>query len=112
MTLNKFKSLLNTIFSTMNEQYFLLHIESFYGKGNGLQPVGVFRSVEAAKAFAQNWEQTFYTSRLKNVHGFKVWFSITPYKIGDAFGGCLHTSVFQNFTAQELNDAVDSVKRP
>jgi hypothetical protein len=95
-----------------NEQYFLLHIESPYGKGQGLQPMGVFQSIEAAKAFAQGWEQTFYTSKLANIPDFKLCFSITPYKIGDAFGGCLHASVFQNFTAQELCNAVDSVKHP
>lgn len=96
----------------MNEQFFLLYIESPYGKGQGLQPMGIFPSVEAAKTFAKNWEQTFYTSKLSNLPNFKMWFSITPYKIGDAFGGCLHTAIFQNFTAQELNIAVDSVKRP
>lgn len=93
----------------MNELY-ILYIESPYGKRQGLQPMGIFHSVEAAKAFAQLWKQTYYTSKLK-ISGFKLWFSIVPCTIGDAFGSCLHNSVFQNFTAKELSDAVDSANR-
>ena len=93
----------------MNELY-ILYIESPNGKGQGLQPMGIFPTIENAKAFAHNWEQTYYTSKLK-ISGFKLWFSIVPYTIGKAFGSCLYNSVFQNFTAKELSDAVDSANR-